>query len=152
MRVLTHIESLVSFVLIMVALVLGLLQILLREAFHVGLVWGNGILVMLTVWAALIAASVGVERGAHISLDLLTDRLRGRTKRLVQMVTVALTLAFVLAILYYSVQYELFVAATGIDSISTYIPQWIEFLGVPVAMLLMAIHLGRQLLRLGRER
>jgi TRAP-type C4-dicarboxylate transport system permease small subunit len=49
-------------------------------------------------------------------------------------------LGFCLLILVLSLRFEWFLFEDGSISMSTYLPEWLGFLGLPVALLLMCIH------------
>ena len=51
------------------------LQVLLRYAFNASLDWAEDIARLLFVWSIFLAVPLGVKRGSHIAIELLTVRL-----------------------------------------------------------------------------
>ena len=52
-------------------MVMGILQILLRNFFHIGLVWNESFLRVLVLWVSLLGTMVATASGEHIRIDLL---------------------------------------------------------------------------------
>lgn len=118
----------------------GLLVIILRYFFGMGWPWSEGIVVMLTVWGALLAGATAIEKREHISLDLAVRRLPLRLHNSVAVLAHLLTTLFVATLWWFSMNYVIFLYRTGATSVVTSLPTWVEFSGVPVATLLMTIH------------
>ena len=51
------------------------LQVLLRYAFNTSLDWAEDVARLLFVWSIFLAVPLGVKRGSHIAIELLTIRL-----------------------------------------------------------------------------
>jgi TRAP-type C4-dicarboxylate transport system permease small subunit len=119
---------------------LGFVAIVLRYLFDIGWPWTEGIVVMLTVWGALLAGAVAIHEQAHLSLDLLVKRLPTRFQKPASVLRNLLTMAFTGILFVLSVNYWLFLIQSGSLSFVTYLPNWVPFSGVPVALLLMTLH------------
>jgi len=70
--------------LMILMVLLGFLQILFRNVISVGLYWIDPLLRHSVLWVALLGASVATREDRHISIDLLSSRLRPRTRYWVQ--------------------------------------------------------------------
>ena len=140
LELLVRIEGWLAGFLISAGATFGLLVIILRYFFGIGWPWTEGVVVMLTVWGALVAGATAIEKQEHISLDLVVKRLPPRLHKGVTVLAYLLTTLFVAALCWFSMNYVIFLFRTGATSIITSLPTWLEFLGVPVATLLMTIH------------
>jgi C4-dicarboxylate transporter DctQ subunit len=140
-------ERLASVVLILLALIVGLGIVLIRDFWGVSWASGTGVFTMLTVWAALIAAAAALENGSHVTLSVVVNRAPPALKRPIQIVQSAITLLFSSWLLLLSVSYDQQLHDTGGMSLFTDLPTWVEFVGIPVAFALMTLHSVRQLLQ-----
>jgi len=87
---------LVAIVLFMV--VFAFLQVVLRNVFDHGLLWGDIFLRHLVLWIGFIGASLATKERKHITIDLFTRLLKGRAQALAQML-IDLFSAFVAGLL-----------------------------------------------------
>lgn len=145
LKVLLKIERAFIVLLLSVAAVFEVFQIVARATTGVGWAWGNGVVVMLTIWACFLAGAVGIELGDHIALDIVAKRLPGRSRNVIQILVDILLLVFVGTLFAFSLNYLVFLTQFGGTSLNTYLPAWVEFLGVPVSACLMTIHSLHQL-------
>ncbi len=76
---------LVIIVLIMVSL--AFLQVILRNVFAHGLLWGDIFLRQLVLWVGFIGASLATRENKHINIDLFSRMVTGRTRQISKMVT-----------------------------------------------------------------
>lgn len=79
-------ESGVLMALFAVASGFALLQIVLRDFFSTGIVWGDALLRYAVLWVAFLGAARATRDGAHIRIDLLRLILPPRASRLVEIV------------------------------------------------------------------
>lgn len=87
---------LIVIVLLMVSF--AFLQVVLRNIFDHGLLWGDIFLRHLVLWVGFIGASLATKERKHITIDLFTRLLKGRAQALAQMV-IDLFSAFVAGLL-----------------------------------------------------
>lgn len=69
---LTKVETFLIIVLLSVMLLLGFTQVLLRNLFHSGLVWGDIVLRHLVLWIGFIGALLATSSDRHISIDIFS--------------------------------------------------------------------------------
>lgn len=55
-------ETLWIGILSVAALVIGVMQVVLRYAFNTGFEWNEAVFILLTIWAMLIAGSYGIKK------------------------------------------------------------------------------------------
>jgi len=75
---------LVAIVLFMV--VFAFLQVALRGLFDYGILWGDIFLRHLVLWIGFIGASLATKERKHITIDLFTRLLKGRSQAFAQMI------------------------------------------------------------------
>ena len=122
------------------SLMIGLaaLQIVLRNFFGAGIVWGDMLVRVLVLWIGLVGAMVAARQNKHISIDLVIRYLPGRfnlpVKALVEFfVAVVCTLAA-----FYS---YIFVRSEFYDGGQAFgqVPVWVCEAIMPVAFAVMAM-------------
>jgi TRAP-type transport system small permease protein len=138
--IVARVEGWAAAALIMAGATLGFVAIVLRSIFGLAWPWTEGIVVMVTGWGALLAGALAVHEQAHLSLDLLVKRMPTRFQKPASVLRNLLTMAFTGILFVLSVNYWLFLIQSGSLSFVTYLPNWVPFSGVPVALLLMTLH------------
>lgn len=68
-------------------IVLASSQILLRNVFSTGLVWGDGLIRLMVLWLALVGAITASRENKHIKIDLLMRWLSKPLQRLAALTT-----------------------------------------------------------------
>ena len=68
-------------------IVLASSQILLRNVFSTGLVWGDGLIRLMVLWLALVGAITASRENKHIKIDLLMRWLAKPLQRLAALTT-----------------------------------------------------------------
>jgi C4-dicarboxylate transporter DctQ subunit len=61
--------------------------------------WGEEVTRYAGIWSVFLVSGLGLRRGAHLGVDMLTSRLPDGARRLVYLIVHALILAFVLLLL-----------------------------------------------------
>lgn len=113
-------------------------QVLLRNLFDSGLLWGDSAVRVMVLWVAMIGAMVASRRDEHIRIDIagrfITGRLRPYLARVVNLFTCAILVLFA----WYSAQ---FVHFEYIDQTIAFgvVPAWLCEAIMPFAAGVMAI-------------
>jgi TRAP-type C4-dicarboxylate transport system permease small subunit len=79
-KLLQRLEDLLLGGLLVGMILLAAYQILLRNLFDAGLIWGDEVLRILVLWTGLLGAVVASRERRHISIDILSRLLTGRQK------------------------------------------------------------------------
>lgn len=138
-RLLTRFESVLLVGFLGVLLVLAFTQVVLRNVFNSGLLWGDPMVRHLVVWVGFLGAAVATSKEGHISIDALTKFLPARVKAGTHVVTNL----FAAVVCWYLAQasYEFLKSEAAAGSTFVLdIPTWIGGLIIPVGYLLIAFH------------
>lgn len=120
-------------------------QIALRVFASIPLPWATEFSVVLMIWATMLTGYVGVRRDSHLSADFLGLAMSDRTRRLLRVLALALSLLFVVT---YGWQSRLVIdAMEGIPFTSIPLTQPALYWSLPVGAALMALALAEKLWR-----
>ena len=81
------IESALLVLIVSVMVLLAFTQVVLRNLFDQGILWGDIFLRHLVLWVGFIGASLATRQEKHITIDLFGRMVTGRWKSLVQVLT-----------------------------------------------------------------
>jgi TRAP-type C4-dicarboxylate transport system permease small subunit len=80
-------ETVLIVIILTVMVMLSFLQVLLRNFFDEGLLWGDILLRHLVLWVGFLGASLATRDEKHISIDLFGRLLKKRGKNVANLVT-----------------------------------------------------------------
>ena len=106
-RVAGWLDGLVAIVMILilaVMLVVTSAGVFWRYALNSGLVWADELSRFLLVWASFLGATLAVSRGAHITINVLYDRVSRKIQLWMSRVVDSLIIVFMGAIMVYAVK------------------------------------------------
>ncbi|MBN1423758.1 TRAP transporter small permease [Candidatus Fermentibacteria bacterium] len=139
-RILAGAETAFLVFLVCLLLIVGLLQLVLRNVFHTGVLWFEPLSRYLVLWIAFAGAVAAAGEDRHIRVDLLPRLLKGRVGAMLGAVT-SLAAAFVCAAL----------AKSGIVFLASErefgtvaflaVPTWIALAAIPVGFALTGLRL-----------
>jgi C4-dicarboxylate transporter, DctQ subunit len=75
-----RIETVILVVIVLVMVTLSFMQVVLRNVFDQGILWGDIFLRHLVLWVGFIGASLAAQEEKHINIDVLTRFMKGRSK------------------------------------------------------------------------
>ena len=84
--VLAKIETAILLLALTVMVVLSFVQVILRNFFSSGLIWGDTFLRHLVLWVTFLGASLATREERHINIDILSRTLSPRGKKWVRLV------------------------------------------------------------------
>jgi TRAP-type C4-dicarboxylate transport system permease small subunit len=136
-----RLESALLVVFLSVMILLAFSQVILRNFFDSGLLWGDQLVRHLVLWVGFMGAAVATSEEKHISIDALTKFLSSRIRSIVHL----LTNVFALGVCWYLAEaafhlYEEEQAAGG--TLVLDIPSWVGVVILPPGYLLIAFHFG----------
>jgi len=138
-KALAYVETGVIVLLSSVALVLGVMQVVLRYVFNTGFPWTEAVFVTLTIWAMFFGGSRAVRDGVHVRVDVLAMVLPRAVGRFLDLLGMLASLALTSFFFYCGLQYTQFVHQMGIRDIETNVPDAVTYAIVPITMAAFAI-------------
>lgn len=79
-----------------------MIQVISRYVFNASTVWSEELAVSLFVWVSMLAIPLGLRRGEHLTLDILSKRLSPRVNKIVAIGIAAITILTFAIIGYYA--------------------------------------------------
>lgn len=113
------------------------LQVIARYVFNNSFTWAEETARYLFVWGTMIAAGLGFREGAHLSLDIIEDKLSTTANILLIKVSILLVSSFCLTLIYYGS--KLVIHNVSITSPALKISLAIPYSGIPVGGLIIMI-------------
>ncbi len=119
-------------------LIIAMIQIVLRNFFDSGLIWGDSLLSILVLWLGLTGSIVASRQNKHINIDVLSHYFPTEYKKLIKTAGSIFAAVICLIISYYSFifiqgEYELNEMAFS------KVPVWLTESIIPVAFFIMGL-------------
>lgn len=124
---------------------LAFVNVVMRYFFDSGLTWAGETTNYLFIWSALFAAAYGFKKGIHIAVTLLIEQFPPIISKAYLIVANIISLAFLLFIAYFGLQYILLVKEMEFMSVDLGIPQWIPMIALPLAFLGASYRVGEKI-------
>jgi TRAP-type C4-dicarboxylate transport system permease small subunit len=113
-------------------------QILARNFFGTGILWGDSMVRIAVLWVTLFGALVASRNDDHIHIDALSRFLPARLQRNARRLTCAFTVLVCGVFAYYSAQFVWWEYQDGVTAFAN-VPAWVCELPMPVVFGLMAL-------------
>lgn len=113
-------------------------QVVARNLFDSGLLWGDGLVRVLVLWVTLLGGMVASRHDEHIRMDLAARFLGRSARRLVQRLTSAFTVAICFLFAYHSARFVWFDYQDGVLAFAA-VPAWVCELIMPVGGAVMGL-------------
>lgn len=136
-RSIGKVENILIVVLVSVMTLMAFLQVVMRNVFSEGIIWGDIFLRHLVLWVGFIGASVATRDVKHINVDALSRLLKGAVLRWTHIFIdlISAVICFILASAGYKfVQYEIEAGSTLFKDI----PSWYFQMIIPIGFALIA--------------
>ncbi len=136
--ILHRIEDGVLVVLLLTMILMAVVQIVLRNLFDAGLLWGDVLVRVLVLWIGMVGAMAAGRKGDHINIDVVTRFLPARVREAAGGV-VALATSFICgAAAWYSLRFVRMEMAYGGIAFAG-VPAWVCEAILPFAFAVMAV-------------
>ncbi len=142
----TQIETWIVIVLVAFVIGFGLLQIVLRNLFSTGLVWGDTFLRHAVLWICLLGAARATAEGKHIHIDLLPRLLPGKLNSFIKIVANTLPVIVSIVLFYSSLEFVRDERLSGQIALE-FIPFWWLELIFPFCFIVMTIRFAAGLIK-----
>ncbi len=124
--------------LLMLLIGIAVLQIILRNLFDSGILWGDFLVRILLLWIGLVGAMVASRQGNHINIDLATRYLPPRVKCMVNFIVELFTAMVCVVVAYYSLKFVQMEFTYG-GSAFAQVPVWLCQTIIPFAFTVIAL-------------
>ena len=125
-------EDSILVLLILLMLGLAVTQIVLRNSFDSGIIWGDAFLRVLVLWVGLFGAMVASRKGGHINIDVITRFINTKQRWLISAFTYIATALICGLLAYHSYQFVLLEYEDGLIAFAD-IPAWVCETVMPLA-------------------
>ena len=133
-----RLEDSLLIVLLLLMVGMAVAQIVLRNLFDSGIVWGDILVRILVLWIGMVGAMVAARRGDHISIDVVTRYLPERIKHLAKSITEFATAVICAIVAFFSLQFVIYEYQDGASAFAD-IPAWICVAIIPIAFAVIAL-------------
>jgi len=135
---LLKIEDLILVGMLLVAILLAVLQIFLRNYFHSGLVWGDVLLRIIVLWIGMFGAMYASRNNEHINIELGLKHLSAAAKPYVQAIVFIFTATVCALVAWYSVGFVISEYHQG-EMAFAKVPVWVTEAVIPFAFIVIAV-------------
>jgi len=140
---LARLESGVLIFLLTIMIVMAFLQVILRDFFKTGILWGDIFTRNLVLWVGFLGAALATKEGRHFNIDIVTKRLSPMARKIFGIITnlfAAIVCYFLMQAATTFLRDEL-QAGTALFTIEQKeIPAWYFELIIPIGFGLIMIH------------
>lgn len=131
-----------GFLAVLLLFATGLLftNVVLRYCFQSAIFWTEEMLRYIMVWITLIGMSICVSEDSHISIDVLSNLIKPKHRKILKIVLNILGLIFGLFFLYVSTKFVIQIKSTGQVSATIWdTPMYIIYSCFPIGFLLYSV-------------
>jgi len=119
-------------------LAMAVLQILMRNLFESGIVWGDILVRILVLWVGLVGAMVASRQGNHINIDILSRYLPKHAKNTIKSAVEFFTAAVCSVAAFYTLRFVKIEFAEGGMAFAQ-VPIWVCEAIIPIAFIVIAL-------------
>lgn len=129
---LEKIEKFVASVCVVVMAILVFANVIARKVFDHSLAFSDEMSTYLFVLMSFMGTAIAARRHAHLGLSIITDRVKPRTRTIINMTTYAIAALFCLLIVIFGVQMVISQYQLGQETAAMQWPEWIYGSFVPI--------------------
>ena len=133
-----RVEDAILVILLSAMIGLAAFQILIRNLFDVGIVWGDVLVRILVLWVGLVGAMVATRKDNHIRIDIINRYLPDGLKPIVETAVKFFSAAVCAIVAYYSLQFVLSELSHG-GLAFWKVPAWVCEAIIPVSFAVIAL-------------
>jgi TRAP-type C4-dicarboxylate transport system permease small subunit len=124
--------------LVLLMMVMAVLQIILRNLFGAGVLWGDELVRLLVLWIGLMGAMIASRSNHHIRIDVISRYLPARMKKLSAILIFIFTALICFAMTWFSMAFVRMEKADGLIAFAA-VPAWVCESIIPVAFAIISI-------------
>ena len=119
-------------------IILGILQVLMRELFKAPLAWSESLLTYLFIWSSFIGAALGMNKMQHFCIDALVDQFPKPLQRIIEKGIYLLLVAISVFVVYKGTKLAIAQQMVMMPTIKATM-MW-PYLSLPFSFLLVGLH------------
>ncbi len=119
-------------------------QVLCRFVLKIPVSWTEEVVRMSFIWLIFIGSIVAIRDGAHLSLDILTSKFKGRAKHISNILIYLCMLAVCVVMFFGGLEYV--IRSIGKTAVTMRIPANCSYVSVPVSTFFMSLFLLEKLI------
>ena len=119
-------------------LLLTIVLVVLRYGFNTSIIGGNEAMNYLFIYTTALGAAVSVGKDGHIKISFLLDQLKGRLRRVINIINYLLISLINAVMIWYSLPWIR--SAGNFESPVLRIPNWMVQISVPIGCLLVILY------------
>ncbi len=117
---------------------MAVLQIILRNLFDSGILWGDELIRVLVLWIGLIGAMVASRNNHHISIDVISRYLPEQIKKQTALITAIFTSLVCAVMAYFSFRFVMMEKADGLVAFAA-TPTWVCESIIPISFAIITL-------------
>ena len=127
------IEELISAILLFIMASIAFINVLSRKFFHLSFAFTEEVTVHLFVWVTVLGIAIAFEKGAHLGVVTVYNKLPKTLKKTAALISASLSALLFLIVNYYAFK-EIYMDITifHMESEALRIPEWIYIIGIPI--------------------
>jgi TRAP-type C4-dicarboxylate transport system permease small subunit len=132
------VEDYILIALLLIMITMAVLQIVLRNFFDSGIVWGDSLVRVLVLWIGLVGAMIASRTDNHISIDILSRYLPSRIKRFASLATHVFTTVVTALMAWFSLEFVKMEMGVNLKAFAN-VPAWVCESIIPIAFGVISI-------------
>ena len=137
-RIVELVETCILATLLTAMLGVAVLQIVLRNAFGTGIVWGEDLVQVAVLWLTLVGGTVAAGADSHIRIDIVSRFAGPAFQAVAARATALFTAILCIGLGWYSIEFIKWDFLDGTPGVGV-VPAWICELVIPAAAAVMAL-------------
>jgi len=127
------IEELISAILLFIMASIAFINVLSRKIFHLSFAFTEEVTVHFFVWITVLGIAIAFEKGAHLGVVTVYNKLPKTLKKTAAFISAALSALLFLIVNYYAFR-EIYMDVTifHMESEALRIPEWMYIIGIPI--------------------
>ncbi len=139
MKFILQISKLIAAVGIAGGVALAFVNVVARYVFESSISWASELTIYLFLWSIFFGAVYCFKKDAHIAVDVFLLKAPPKLRKVLMLISLFVTLVYLIAISYYGYKYVLLYIDLGEVSVDLNIPLWIPYVVIPISFAFSAI-------------
>lgn len=116
-------------------------QVIFRYVLNDSITWSEELARYIFIWMIWLGTSVSMKTKEHIRMDMLMNKVHGKGKYILELVSGIIMLAFCIFLVKYGYDLVMSMMSRGNKSVALRLPMWIVYSSLPFSQLIVALRL-----------